>query len=186
MRSDMRPPPAGAFSRVVFRLTGLGLQVGGHLPTSRRLNRFHGQKKQPRWRLTHKGPSSHWDLGQADTGRSTKQRTGAVDVHSTIDAPPHRPGSNRGFDSAMSDAQLIAKIGETVWGASWQAPMATAVRQSRYTIEAWASGREPVPLEMWKELREATRLHYLKLADLDAEIVRAFDDAYQRAMSGKR
>jgi hypothetical protein len=67
----------------------------------------------------------------------------------------------------MSDSQLIAKIGETVWGASWQAAMATAVRQSRYTIEAWASGREPIPLEMWKELREATRLHYLKLADLD-------------------
>ncbi|SEP51302.1 hypothetical protein SAMN02990966_07927 [Rhodospirillales bacterium URHD0017] len=86
----------------------------------------------------------------------------------------------------MTDRQLIEKIGETVWGASWQAPMATAVRQSRYTIEAWASGREPVPLEMWKELREATRLHYLKLADLDAETVRAFDDAYQRAMSGKR
>jgi hypothetical protein len=39
---------------------------------------------------------------------------------------------------------------------------------------------------MWKELREATRLHYLKLADLDSEIVRAFDDAYQRAMAGKR
>jgi hypothetical protein len=86
----------------------------------------------------------------------------------------------------MSDSQLIAKIGETVWGASWQAAMATAVRQSRHTIEAWASGREPVPLEMWKELREATRLHYLKLADLDSEIVRAFDDAYQRAMAGKR
>ena len=86
----------------------------------------------------------------------------------------------------MSDPQLIAKICETVWGASWQAAMATAIRQSRYTIEAWASGREPVPLEMWKELREATRLHYLKLADLDAEIVRAFDDAYQRAMAGKR
>jgi hypothetical protein len=39
---------------------------------------------------------------------------------------------------------------------------------------------------MWKELREAIRLHYLKLADLDAEIVRAFDDAYQRAMVDKR
>ena len=86
----------------------------------------------------------------------------------------------------MGDPQLIEKIGTTVWGASWQAAMATAVRQSRYTIEAWASGREPVPLEMWKELREATRLHYLKLADLDAEIVCAFDDAYQRAMAGKR
>ena len=86
----------------------------------------------------------------------------------------------------MSDAQLIAKIGETVWGATWQAAMATAVRQPRSIVEGWAAGREPVPLEMWRELREATRLHHLKLADLDAEIVRAFDDAYHRTMSNKR
>jgi len=86
----------------------------------------------------------------------------------------------------MNDSQLISKIGVTVWGASWHSAMASAVGQAPSTIEAWATGREPVPLEMWKELREATRLHYLKLADLDAEIVRAFDDAYQRAMGGKR
>jgi hypothetical protein len=86
----------------------------------------------------------------------------------------------------MSDSQLIVKIGETVWGASWQAAMAGALNRPRYTIDAWADGREPVPVEMWKQLREATRLHHLKLADLDPEIVRAFDDAYQRAMAGKR
>ena len=86
----------------------------------------------------------------------------------------------------MTDHVLIAKIGQTVWGSAWQEPMAAAVRQSRATVEAWANGRTPVPLEIWKELREATRLHSLKLADLDAEIVRAFDSAYQRAMAGKR
>jgi hypothetical protein len=118
--------------------------------------------------------------------QSRWQPASIVGVHNTTDAPSGETASSEIYDRAMSDSQLIAKIGETVWGASWQAAMATAVRQSRYTIEAWASGREPVPLEMWKELREATRLHYLKLADLDAEIVRAFDDAYQRAMAGKR
>lgn len=86
----------------------------------------------------------------------------------------------------MTDHLLITKIGQTVWGSTWQDPMAAATRQPRSTIEAWASGRAPVPLEVWKELREATRLHYLKLADLDAEIVRAFDAAYQRAMADKR
>lgn len=86
----------------------------------------------------------------------------------------------------MTDHLLIAKIGNTVWGSAWQEPMAAAIRQPRHAIEGWASGGVPVPLEMWKELREATRLHYLKLADLDAEIVRAFDSAYQRAMAGKR
>jgi hypothetical protein len=90
------------------------------------------------------------------------------------------------YDSRMNDHQLIAKIGQTVWGATWQAPMATAIRQPLRTVEDWASGRAPVPLEMWKELREATRQQYLRLADLDAEIVGAFDSAYQRAMAGKR
>ena len=86
----------------------------------------------------------------------------------------------------MTDQAMIAKIGQTVWGSSWQGPMATALRQQPRTIEDWSSGRVPVPVEAWKELREATRQQYLKLADLDAEIVRAFDAAYQRAMAGKR
>ena len=87
---------------------------------------------------------------------------------------------------AMTDHVTITKIGQTIWGASWQAPMAAALKQTPRTIEDWSSGRLPVPLEMWKELREVARQQYLKLADLDAEIVRAFDDAYQRAMAGKR
>jgi hypothetical protein len=86
----------------------------------------------------------------------------------------------------MTDPLLIAKIGQTIWGASWQVPMAAALKQPLRTVEDWSTGRLPVPLEMWKELREAARQQYLKLADLDAEIVRAFDDAYQRAMAGKR
>ena len=88
--------------------------------------------------------------------------------------------------NAMTDPALIAKIGQTIWGASWQAPMAAALKQPLRTVEEWSTGRLPVPLEIWKELREAARQQYLKLADLDAEIVRAFDDAYQRAMAGKR
>jgi hypothetical protein len=87
---------------------------------------------------------------------------------------------------AMTDHVLIAKIGQTIWGTAWQAPMATALKQPQRTIEDWSTGRLPVPVEMWKELREAARSQYLKLADLDAEIVRAFDASYQRAMAGKR
>jgi hypothetical protein len=86
----------------------------------------------------------------------------------------------------MTDQTMITKIGQTIWGPSWQAPMADALKQQRRTIEDWSNGRVAVPLEAWKELREAARQQYLKLADLDAEIVRAFDAAYQRAMAGKR
>ena len=86
----------------------------------------------------------------------------------------------------MTDQATITKIGQTIWGTSWQGPMAAALKQQPRTVEDWSSGRVPVPLEAWKELREAARQQYLKLAELDAEIVRAFDDAYQRAMAGKR
>ena len=41
----------------------------------------------------------------------------------------------------------------------------------------WARGRTPVPAGIWKELREIVRLHGLKIADLDPEIVRAYDTA---------
>jgi len=88
--------------------------------------------------------------------------------------------------AAMTDHITIANIGQTIWGAAWQAPMATALRQPQRTVEDWSTGRTPVPVETWKELREAARQQYLKLADLDAEIVRAFDAAYQRAMAAKR
>ena len=86
----------------------------------------------------------------------------------------------------MTDQAMIAKIGQTVWGPSWQGPMAAAVKQQLRVVEDWSTGRVAVPLEAWKELREAARQQYLKLADLDAEIVQAFDAAYQRAMAGKR
>jgi hypothetical protein len=87
---------------------------------------------------------------------------------------------------SMTDQAKIAKIGQTIWGPSWQEPMAAALKQQRRTVEDWSSGRAAIPLEAWKELREAARQQYLKLADLDAEIVQAFDAAYQRAMAGKR
>ncbi len=95
---------------------------------------------------------------------------------------PHCPD----MTEPMSDQATITKIGQTIWGPSWQGPMAAALKQQPRTIEDWSTGRVSVPPEMWKELRETARQQYLKLADLDAEIVRAFDAAYQRAMAGKR
>jgi hypothetical protein len=77
----------------------------------------------------------------------------------------------------MDDHTLIPKIGMMLWGPDWQAPMADALRQPRNTVSDWAHGRMPVPAGIWKDLREITRLHGLKIADLDPEIVRAYDAA---------
>jgi len=77
----------------------------------------------------------------------------------------------------MTDHALIPKVGMMLWGPDWQAPMATALKQPAGTVADWARGRTPVPAGIWKELREIVRLHGLKIADLDPEIVRAYDTA---------
>ena len=55
--------------------------------------------------------------------------------------------------------------------------MAAALKQPVGAVADWARGHRPVPAGIWKELREVVRLHGLKIADLDPEIVRAYDTA---------
>jgi hypothetical protein len=85
----------------------------------------------------------------------------------------------------MTDHVLLAKIGQTIWGPTWQGPMADALKQQPLTVTDWTTGRVAVPADIWKALREIARLHYLKLADLDPQIVQAYDIAVARA-SAKR
>jgi hypothetical protein len=77
----------------------------------------------------------------------------------------------------MEDNILIPKVGRMLWGPDWQASMAAALKHPAATVSDWARGRTPVPASIWKELREIVRLHGLKIADLDPEIVRAYDTA---------
>ena len=35
----------------------------------------------------------------------------------------------------MTDQATLAKVGQTIWGASWQGPMAAALKQQPRTIE---------------------------------------------------
>jgi len=86
----------------------------------------------------------------------------------------------------MEDRTLILEIGLALWGAAWEGPMADALKQQKGTVADWARGRLPVPAGVWKELREITRLHRLKLADLDQEIVRAYDAAVVRASAPRQ
>jgi hypothetical protein len=81
---------------------------------------------------------------------------------------------------AMDDRTLIAEVGKALWGPAWQEPMAKALGQPLSSISGWAEGRGVVPAGLWKELREVTRLHRLKLADFDQEIVRNYDAAVVR------
>ena len=77
----------------------------------------------------------------------------------------------------MDDRSLITEIGQALWGAAWEGPMADALKRPKGAVSDWARGRTPVPAGVWKELREINRLQRLKLADLDQEIVRNYDAA---------
>lgn len=81
----------------------------------------------------------------------------------------------------MNDNVLIAELGAAVWGEAWQQRMGEALKQPRSVIADWLAGRAEVPAGIWKDLREITRLHCLKLSDFDPVIVRAYDDAVTRA-----
>ena len=81
----------------------------------------------------------------------------------------------------MTDQALLAKVGQTIWGPAWQEPMAVALKLPPSTIAEWIGGRSVVPADSWKALREVARLHHLKLADLDPQIVSAYDAAVARA-----
>ena len=86
----------------------------------------------------------------------------------------------------MNDHIMLSTIGQTVWGPAWEEPMAEALKERKQTIADWSSGRVAVPAAIWKDLREVTRLHYLKLADLDPQIVQAYDAAVARESAKQR
>jgi hypothetical protein len=86
----------------------------------------------------------------------------------------------------MTDQALLAKVGQTIWGPAWQGPMAEALKLPPSTVAEWIGGRAAVPADSWRALREITRLHYLKLADLDPQIVSAYDAAVARASAKRR
>ncbi len=45
----------------------------------------------------------------------------------------------------MDDAELIAEVGQALWGPAWKGPMAEAVRHHKNAVGDWASGRLRVP-----------------------------------------
>ena len=92
----------------------------------------------------------------------------------------------RAITTRMDDRTLIADLGVALWGTTWKSRMADALKQREALVSDWAAGKAAVPAGIWKELREVTRLHYLKLADFDQEIVRAYDAAVVREGERRR
>jgi hypothetical protein len=90
----------------------------------------------------------------------------------------------------MDDAELIAEVGQALWGPAWKGPMAEAVRHHKNAVGDWASGRLRVPAGIWSELKEHMRRRRHELDRLAPRVQRAHDAALQRTVEqtkvGKR
>ena len=80
------------------------------------------------------------------------------------------------------DAELIAEVGQALWGPAWKGPMAQAVRHQKSAVSDWASGRQPVPAGVWNELKDLMRRRRHELEDLAPRIQKAHDTALQRTI----
>ena len=131
-----------------------------------------------------------WVSEQRSAALSSKiHRLARVNLRATCDwhGSALRTTQLSRYHLGMDDRTLIAELGVALWGAvAWKSRMAEALEQREALISDWADGKAVVPAGIWKELREVTRLHYLKLADFDPQIVRAYDAAVVREGKGRR
>lgn len=49
---------------------------------------------------------------------------------------------------------IIPRAGELMYGEAWCAPLADALGVSARTVQAWASGRDPVPPGVWFDVAD--------------------------------
>lgn len=52
-------------------------------------------------------------------------------------------------------AQLLIETGRALYGPSWLHPFAALLKVSYRTVRRWASGAQPIPLNVWNELEVA-------------------------------
>jgi len=86
----------------------------------------------------------------------------------------------------MSDATMLADVGQALWGPAWKGPLAEAVRHQKSAVDAWAAGRQPVPVGVWSDLKEIMRQRRHELDKLVPRIQRAHDAALQRTVEQTR
>jgi hypothetical protein len=71
-----------------------------------------------------------------------------------------------------SCAETLAEVGQWLYGDEWRRELVHRLDVNPRRIRAWASGEEPVPEGVWRELYEALRLQAAEIAGLSAAIMR--------------
>lgn len=69
----------------------------------------------------------------------------------------------------MTGAELIERIGETLYGLRFKPQLATALNVSLRRVQAWCSGAEEPPAGVWKELSDVLCARGVVLNNLAVE-----------------
>lgn len=71
---------------------------------------------------------------------------------------------------ATAESLLLRQVGEVLFGSSWQVEMAKLTNVSDRSMRRWASGEDPIPPGIWRELHEHARGQWLTIKHFDEEM----------------
>ena len=72
----------------------------------------------------------------------------------------------------MTAPDTLAEVGQWLYGDDWKRNLVDLLDVNPRRVRAWASGEEPVPDGIWRELYEALRLQHLELTRLLGAVMR--------------
>lgn len=72
----------------------------------------------------------------------------------------------------MTAPDTLAEVGQWLYGDNWKRELVDGLDVNPRRVRAWASGEEPVPDGVWRELYEALRQQQIELARLSGAVMR--------------
>lgn len=76
-----------------------------------------------------------------------------------------------------SAALLLRQIGEVLYGPSWPAALSQKIDVSDRTVRRWASGQDPIPPGVWRDILDYARSQWLTLKYFDDQLVQIFEES---------
>ncbi|WP_100178201.1 DUF1488 family protein [Bradyrhizobium nitroreducens] len=71
-----------------------------------------------------------------------------------------------------AESLLLRQVGEVLFGSSWQAELAKLTNVADRTMRRWASGEDPIPPGIWREIHEYAQGQWLTIKYFDEEMVK--------------
>jgi hypothetical protein len=71
----------------------------------------------------------------------------------------------------LTAPDTLAEVGQWLYGDDWRRELVHKLDVQPRRVRAWASGKEPVPAGVWRELYEALRQNQVEIARLSYAVM---------------